>query len=1569
MKQTLRLTVVFAVLVSMLACLPIGSFAAVQESEIIVKDNSYVTNTFEYDFSPQDSKLGKPNSSTGMQKISSGLYIEGEKYTDKNAKYLYGDINGRITPGATNVKLPEPSTWTGSTYTGGGLTNGYYSFTHVAGEDNEYGEAFMQIKPANLIQTKEALIDKALNGTELPVAVYDFATLAFSLSLSNLQSVFFVKLANSNTSYLLLVVPVADIKPEDFPEDVPAEFKQDDYVLCLRKATTVGDAFYSKNDDIIIGSFGEDEWVDIRLDMYLQEGTIGYFDYSVFMKKEGEADYTLLSDKGSMYHDSTMIDDASLANTNAKILLSIPAFKETLTENSVVAIDNLKIETSAYVADPSDVDANYPAVEVVPEDAYETVWESTVDANDILNLREDMTIINTEYALQLPGMAGANYRDPASQVKGAYHSADSDYQIVLADDGSVTIMKKGEGNAITLPLYKKSGNINLKGDKIGAAYQISFEYNFSSEAALALSLNGKALNVPSVSLTGWNRVTVTVDGANATVSVAGSAAITESIPTDTNTPAFAILLPDGKAVSVRSFSLTEKTTANKYYVTIGGTKIELNAARAKYLLFLQDTSEDNSAIKHDTLERTGSRPVGTVYFDSDKYYYDTSINASIRTWGTCITNHRCDITYWGTSAKSPDAVTGEETNSLLNGKAYTKIDHNEGAMVIGLNNVGVEHWFTYGFQSNLKKADGLLDMPRDYIDEYFRYSFSIWYDPNTFVGTTDDDETRVFTFSMAEGHQYSADVTKDGDRNEYGDNKLGGQTLFTINYEGTLTIPAPKYAHGIGFNYNDESKTMTGLSEDIEVQLENGWNTISMVFKKLGDTVRTEDVTGVDPETGLVLAPASRELKHTFFDLQYDINGDVIYHNKEDLANGMHFVFDNGLDPTAQGMYFFGNASLYSQGNEKASELERISIRGIKMEACEDKVIDVNCYIKGTAGDEVLKYTDFSGKAGRVDPTVKADGNVTFVNENDKLVVTHKADATLAQIGYFFDTNMLDKHLTFDVSVFADFVGDVADNYDQPMVLPEGGVKLKASTDAGELVLLSIDKEGKIYGASGELLGLCLDRGWNNLSATVEKMEGKTYLTIYVQGEILSFREEIAANSVTAFYVETQGNENQAVKLDNMAVANDYVPTSIVYMMPVVYETNGGALSGGLFEEIHFIGQGNKLFASAGKEAAEFIGWYYDQAFTAKANRVKASYTAPVVLYAKYNYQVSFGGATATVYNYGNIELPRVAGVYYWRDANGTYYAPGATYFVSAATAFTAVSASSAEGTAITDFVVKVNGIDKTANYEDIFAGVFGTDDLKGALELYNALPDAVKTNEDVVAAKQILDELQGILLAKENDAKAYIAQFDIVKDATLDFITRYTKLLEMYNPNDLDENGDLKEQWRHRVDPTYPGIFEVNDQIMNYLRTFERVAEVIVDLSDALYFYANINDADAPWAGEVLTDIQKKYLAANDLYLVLKECFAIDAKLVETYTITADDYAAMKDGTAKTYLEYKAAAESVINGSYNDRFAIYNQEIFDANAAVGSISHKLTDSLAIKVGLDSIGKIIALPVYSRDED
>ena len=142
------------------------------------------------------------------------------------------------------------------------------------------------------------------------------------------------------------------------------------------------------------------------------------------MKKEGEADYQFLSDKGSMYHDSTMIDDASLANTNAKILLSIPAFKETLTKDSVVKIDNLKIETSAYVADPSDVDANYPAVEVVPEDTLETVWESTIDANDILNFREDMTVINTEYALQLPGMAGANYRDPAWQIKGVYTSDD-----------------------------------------------------------------------------------------------------------------------------------------------------------------------------------------------------------------------------------------------------------------------------------------------------------------------------------------------------------------------------------------------------------------------------------------------------------------------------------------------------------------------------------------------------------------------------------------------------------------------------------------------------------------------------------------------------------------------------------------------------------------------------------------------------------------------------------------------------------------------------------------------------------------------------------------------------------------------------------------------------------------------------------------------------------------------------------------------------------------------------------------------------------------------------------------
>ena len=1331
----------------------------------------------------------------------------------------------------------------------------------------------------------------------------------------------------------------------------------------LQSSTTVGDAFYSKNDDIIIGSFGENEWVDIRLDLYLQEGTVGYFDYSVFMKKAGEADYTLLSDEGSMYHDSTMVDDASLANTNAKILFSIPAFKETLTKNSAVKIDNLKIETSAYVADPSDVDANYPAVEVTPEDAYESVWDSSIDADDVLNFREDMTVINTEYALQLPGVPGANYRDPAWQIKGIYNTAD--YQIALADDGSVTIMKKGTGNRIVMPLYKRSGNVNLKGDKIGAAYQISFEYNFSAQTALALAVNGKTLNVPATSATGWSKVTVSVDGAVATVTINGSSAVTESVPSGGETPAFAILLPDGKAISLRSFSLTEKTTSNKYYVTIDGTRIELDAARAKYLLFLQDTSEDNSALKHDTLERTGVRPVGTAYFDSDKYYYDPNISASTRAWGTCISNHRCDITYWGTNSKSPDEVTGEETNPFLNGKAYIRLDNEEGAMIMGLNNVGVEHWATYGFQSNLKKADGLLDMPHDYIDEYFRYSISIWYDPNTFVGTTDDDDSRYFKFSMGEGHIDSKDIgASESRKNVIGDNYLGGQILFTISHEGILTIPAPKYAHGVGVAYDEASKTITPLAEDIDVELENGWNTISMVFKKISSVVRTEEVRGIDSATETELVE-TRQVKHAFFDLQYDINGDIIYHDKNDLADGMKFVLDNGLDPTMEGVYFFGNANLYSQGNEKASELERISIRGIKVEVCEDKVIDVNCYIKGTAGDEVLKYTDFSDKADRVDPTVKADGAVDFVNENDKLIVAHKANASVAQVGYFFDANILDKHLTFDVSLLADFIGESGFNYDVPMVLPEGGVKLFASTDAGEILLLSVDKDGKIFDAAGELIGLCLERGWNNLSAVVEKIEGKTYLTLYVQGEILSFRKEIAFNTVTAFYVQSQGNAGQSLKLDNLCVANDYVPTSIVYMMPVAYETNGGSLSGGLFEKIHFIGQENKLFASAGKEAAEFIGWYYDQAFTSKANRVKASYTSPIVLYAKYNYQVSFGGATATVYNYGNIELPRVAGVYYWRDANGAYYAPGATYFVSAAVQFTPVSAASAEGTAITDFVVKVNGIDKNANYEDIFAGVFGTDDAKGALELYNALPDAVKQDADVVAGKDLLDELQGILVAKENDAKAYIAQFDIVKDVTLEFAVRYSKLLEMYNP-DLDESI---EQWRHRVDPTYPGIFEVNDQMMNYLRTFERVAEVLVELSDALYFYANFNAEDAAWAGQTLTDTQKKYLAANAIYLAYGECLALDAKLLETYAITADDYAAMKDSTVKTYAEYKAAAESIINGSYNDRFAIYNAEIFDANAAVGSISHKLTDSLAIKVGLDRIGEIIALPVYGRDED
>ena len=1587
MKQTIRLTVALVLLLSAVMCLPLGGVAAAEMSESVIeiKDNSKVVNTFEFGFDKADTGIGPVNKKYGNQVISSDSYTY---YQNGNpiSRYLYSDIVCLMPPGVDNVKMPASTTWAGD----------YYSFTYLANtQNNVYGESFMQIMTSNLLHKEEDLKAFQTQDSEhpftLPEVVYDFATFEFGLNFVNLQSVFFVKLANTDTSYLALVVPFSQVNPADipdldkFPQPIPehqreayeearqtreaydaAKNRGDEYLLCLRKATTVGDAFYSKNDDIIIGSFGEGEWVDVRMDLHLQENTVGYFDYSVSMKRAGETEFTLLSDKGSMYHDSTMTDDASLANAGTKIFFSIPEFKATLAEDSVVSIDNLKLETFAYIADPVDMEADYPAVQRQTQTAFEKVWESTVNASDILNIRENMTILNTEYALQLPGVTGANYRDPFWQKKGAY---DSDgYDITLGDDGSITVTKADGGN-IVLPLYK-SGNINLKADKIGAAYQIAFSFNYDGTNAPTMTLNGASLIVPTPVAQGWVDVLVNVDGTTVTVSCgAGNEAVTNGVDNSTAAPAFAIGLPAGKEISFNSFSLVEKTEIRKYYVTIGGQQVELNAARAKYLLFLQRTDETETALDYDTLERTGVRPVGTVYFDSDKFYYDPAITVSVRTWGTCISNSRCDITYWGTNKATPDEVTGEETNSMLNGKAYAEL--RDGAMVIGVNNVGAEHTYTYGFQSNLKKADGLIEMPGDYISDYFRYSFSIWYDPVTFVGCTDDDETRKFVLSMGERHALGSGVSGEAKKNFIGDNYLGGQIMLTIDYNGILTIPAPTYNHGYYTAYDVETNNKTALGEDIEITLEQGWNTISLVYQKQETYTGDEEVKGIDTETGTELV-GTRQVKHAVFSVQLDINGDIIYHDKEDLVDGMKFYFDNGIDPTTEGTYLHGKATLLSLGNEKASELERISLRGIKVEACEDKVIDVNCYIKGTAGAEVLKHTDFSAHDGLTDPTVKANaaGAATFVNENDKLVVTHRQDSSVAHIGYFFDENVYDKHLTFDVSLFADFVGQTEEDYSTPMVFPAGGVKLYASADTGEKLLMSIDNQGQIYDQQGNLIGLCLERGWNNFSAVIEEIDGVAYLTLYIQGEILTFRQAIALEAITGFYVASEGNTGEAIKVDNLAVANDYVPTSIVYMMPVVYETFGGELSGGLFEDIHFIGQENTLFASAGKEAAEFVGWYYDEAFTAKANRVKASYSSPVVLYAKYNYKVSFAEKTATVYGYGNIELPAVSDVEYWRDDNGAYYKPGETYFVGEEVAFTPVLKTSADEKAVAEFVVKVNGIDAAGVYADIYLGVYGTEDEMGALALYNALTEQAKASADAVAAKAALDALIVILNQKAGAGDAYIAQFEIVKDATKSFDVRYNALLAMYDYK-LDESI---EQWIDRVDPTYRDsnnvlISEINGLISEYRTSFDNVNGYIVKLSDALYFYANPDAADAPWAGQTLTATQKLFLAANDVYLKLAECLEVDAQLIATYTITAEDYATMKDGTPKTYAQYVTEAEGIINGAYNSRFATFNADIYEGIAAINSVTYKLTDSLAVKVALDSIGKIIALPVYSGRED
>lgn len=1507
MKHTLRFTLALVLLATMILSCSVLAFAADVEGTIVIDDEATLVQDKTYDL--EDAQKVNLSGTEDVLQFGEKLgrkypYNEVTSYKDPNNTYITNDFGTNVPGNSTKA----------------------YSVSYAVGAE-EYRQTELRIKTAKLV--KDLSVEEDEYGSKYfayTPQVYDYLTFSFDLYLKDNPRNFYVRLSNSPEALLMYIDPVGDV-----------------YLRGLGGGTSTDP---NPDYDVKIGQVTYGEWNTFSITFFPQRGTVGYYDYSIAMNGE-----TLTTD-GSMYIVAGIVDDADFQMDGTQLTLGCAPSPIAIEKACTWAVDNIRFQTYAYTGDPADVEADIPAVSESSSSAFVDVWTSSDwSADSIFNIRAGATIINTNFAIQLPGVAGATASDPAWQKKGGYTSAD--YTLSMSADGQLTV-KKADGGNLIVPLYKRNGNINLSADTISANYRVAFTFIFNGDNAPTASLGGTALNIPVASvIKGANRAVLTVRGTVAELSINGGAPATTTVPAAAADTALVIGLPAGKAVTFSDFAIAEEQTVKVHTIQLNGQTVEIDAARANYLKYLaaKAAAAPGTEIKakdYETLDRRAVRPVGDVIFDSAEFYYDPEAKVQVNSWGTSVNNAWTnEVTYWGTSKAAPDAETGEETNGYLLG--YFQLYMEDGAVVSQINRADLEknpngYTYTAGVQANLMKENGLKDrMPQDHASEYFRYSFSIWYDPTTFAQGVDDagNERKVTVRLGQRGAAPAVDETT-GEAPEFGpdvvgDNWLRGQMMFTIDGNGTLTIPTYRYGTDLVKTDNGDgtfSYSYTPMAQETSVALETGWNTIEMLFVKEGLWVGEETVTG-NGKNGPITQ--TLEVTHAYFTMQYTINGDLIYHDKTDEETGMNFIFDNGRDPCSQNVYLEILAILFSNGTEKETELQRLKVKDWKYEFCTDQEIDVNCYIKGTSGSEVLAFTDFTEQDGRTDPKVYAGAadTVEFINRNERLMVNHKAAASTAKVGYFYDADLLaDGPVTFDASLYLDNTAPVV------------------NIATGTTTLVTV--ENGFVSVLGNTLATAKKSGWNNLSVVFEKDGSTVLLTVYVQGEIVLFRAPTDLTEVKDVYVASTGNAGQGYKVDNLSIAQDIIPTSIVYMMPVTY-VNEGQTSAGNYEAIHFIGSESTLFPTAAKEGAVFEGWYFDQAFTAKASRIKMSYTKPVVLYAKYNYRVSYtmgtvsGNAPNAVSTYGDIVLPYADGVVYWHavvDGKDVYYTPDSVFKVLDNVTFEALDATAA---ANADFIISVNRIDPTANYETVAGlvnGIEGNPDEEieeviGALEYY-ALADA--NNAAVKAAKSTLDSIVAGLEAKDAAAAEYLAKLAVVTDGNKTYAERYAAYVEMTVTVDADG-----KTWRQRMDATTPGVFEANSQLIASNMDFERAQSAAVELALAVEAYKA--------AGTLSGEEKYEYLSA--IYEAYIYCFeTAEYALVSTYVYTAEDLAGV--AAPKTVAEYLTAAEAEID-AYNNQITVYNNEILGAQVAAASISFKTTAAMAIKAAVDQFKADVAL--------
>ncbi|MFA5561756.1 MAG: hypothetical protein WDA00_03870 [Eubacteriales bacterium] len=1203
--------------------------------------------------------------------------------------------------------------------------------------------------------------------------------------------------------------------------------------------------------DVQIGTIELDSWNTFKVRFVLQEGASGSYDYDVYLNDE------LLTEevRGHMFRIPAIPDDAAFTAAATEIIMYLAKPDDKPEAEVAWGVDNILVAAYKYTDEDPDVAADIPAVTEHTDTGFTPVWRSADhSADSIITVKSWGTVINGNNALYVSGLSGLP--DDASFL-GSFTK--DGYSVAINEQGELSLAGVSR---ITLPLFKEAGNRNLTGSVITSDFKVAFSVYGNPTFTMKLDSTTLASNTAlALAADAWHVIEVEVRSGLATVLVDGAPVITDiSVTLAAATPNFYIDLTG--AVTCKDFTVYEWQTVTTYSIELDGETVFISAERARYYRYAKAQAESEEALKakdYGTVDRRALRPLGRVQFDTSTYFYNPENKVVVLRWGTTINSGTVtDVTFIGNNLEFDPENPGD--NYDVNGVVKRLHTLEDGALI---TSVTPGNATTAGFQANLRKQDGVRNMETDFVLPYFRFSFSIWYDKVTF---SDDP----FTFGVSE------------ERTNY---------FFTITKEeGTK--------NGL---FNITAVTHDELEADLSVPLENGWNRIEMIF-----VVTSADMPANDPEN-----PDAPDIAGATYEVIYTLNGETIFHNEADDEHGQlfHTVFIP-KDPTRGGTYLRGAARIASDASALPHELRCLKVRDFKLEHLYDAVVDVNSYHKGLSAEGNFISMDFGEESAAPDVFVNNAGEVSYVNRNDKLLVTHLQNDTVSEIRIgdgIIDTNA--ERLALDFYLYHN------DAFVQELVVSMGAE-----------LLLSIS-DGLVYDSEGAPLTFLKAEGWDTVAVVFEK-DGEDYLlTIYIGGEIVSFRQPTGLSALSYLTLSTLGDTDEYYKIDNIAASYTNIPSCLIYMAPVAYVTGEGAgpISNGLHEQIHVLGTRTDNLPTVGKPGAIFAGWYLDPAYQTLVRFVKPSNWNPVNLYAKYNYLVSYDlgdfelpvGETEpeTTAAYGAINLPYIDGVEYWLttvDGKKIYLRGATSFFVDRAVTFTVIDNTTS---ANVDFILAAEAIDIGLRYMEIEAA------LELATELYEL---ADKTDADVIEAYALLAPAQARLDDIEEQALDYLAVYDILADET----AAYQARREAYET--LTEADPISgKSMRDLTDPTYPGVTAANALIADHLRTLNRALERREDL---LLAYNAYKDGDH-------STMEKAYSLLLDLYN-LKVYIEERSPLTLTF-------------------EGVSAIMTEVNGwlnAYNQQAAAHNAELLQAHLLSHGIANAAgANILAVRATLDDI--------------